>query len=62
MGAVRKPEDELERKKEHVLRDLSPGVRETVKKMMENYQGEELKKRLNKILSAEKTRDLIERR
>lgn len=62
MGAVRKPEDELERKKEQVLRDLSPGVRETVKKMMENYQGEELKKRLNKILSAEKTRDLIERR
>ncbi|MFP3951161.1 MAG: hypothetical protein ACLFVP_03335 [Candidatus Bathyarchaeia archaeon] len=62
MGAVRRPGDELERKKEQLLRDLSPGVRETVKKLMENYQGKELERRLNNILSTEKTRELIERR
>jgi hypothetical protein len=62
MGAVRKPEDAIDKKGEDVLRDLSPGVRETVRKLMDSYKGKELERRLNKILSVDRARKLVERR
>lgn len=60
MGAVSGPG--LDKKKEEVLKDLSPDVRNMVEKLMEQYKGKELEERLDKIISIEKARTLVERR
>ncbi len=61
MGAVRKPGDELDRKIEEVLRDLSPDVREAARRIIENYRGKDLEKRLEDLIGIKRTRDLIYR-
>jgi len=61
MGAVRRPGDELDRKIEEVLRDLSPDVREAARRIIENYRGKDLEKRLEDLIGIKKTRDLIYR-
>jgi hypothetical protein len=60
MGAVRGPG--IDKKKEEVLKDLSPDVRDMVERLMEQYKGKELEERLDKIISIEKARKLVERR
>jgi hypothetical protein len=60
MGAVRRPG--IDQKKEEVLKDLSPDVRNMVEKLMDQYKGKELEERLDKIISIEKARKLVERR
>ena len=60
MGAVRKPG--LDKKIEEVLRDLSPEMRESVKKMIESYQVENIEEKLEKLIGLEKTRKLVERK
>lgn len=61
MGAVRRPGDELDRKIEEVLRDLSPDVREAARRIIENYRGKDLEKRLEDLIGIKRTRDLIYR-
>jgi hypothetical protein len=61
MGAVRRPSDELDRKIEEVLRDLSPDVREAARRIIENYRGKDLEKRLEDLIGIKRTRDLIYR-
>jgi len=41
------------------LRDLSPSIRETVEKMMESYQGEELEEKLRNLIGIKKTLELL---
>ena len=60
MGAVKRPR--LDKNVEELLKDLSPEVREAVKKMMTQHHGEELNDRLEKLIGMEKTRRLIERK
>ena len=61
MGAVFKPEDTLKRKEmiRKALGDLSPGIRETVEKMMESYKGEELEEKLRNLIGIKKTLELL---
>lgn len=60
MGAVHRPD--IEKKKEEVLRDLSPEIRESVKKMIDQYKGEDLEDKLEQLIGIEKARKLVERR
>ncbi|RLG97448.1 hypothetical protein DRO28_04255 [Candidatus Bathyarchaeota archaeon] len=63
MGAVSKPDDELMRRRvEELLRDLSPGVRETVRQLIENYKGEDLERRLRQLIGVKRTLELLEGR
>ncbi len=61
MGAVRRPGDELDRKIDEVLRDLSPDVREAARRIIENYRGKDLEKKLEDLIGIKRTRDLIYR-
>jgi hypothetical protein len=60
MGAIRRPG--LNEKKEEVLKDLSPEVRDMVEKLMDQYKGKDLEDRLEKIISLERARKLVDRR
>jgi len=63
LGAVSKPDDELMRRRiEELLRDLSPGVRETVKHLIDNYSGEDLERRLKNLIGVKRTLELLEGR
>ena len=63
LGAVSKPDDELMRRRvEELLRDLSPGVRETVRQLIENYKGEDLERRLRQLIGVKRTLELLEGR
>jgi len=59
MGAIYKPSDRLKRKKEEVLRDLSPDLREAVENLIRTQPEEELEKKLDDIIQMKKTRDLV---
>lgn len=63
MGAVSRPEDELMRRRiEELLRDLSPDVRESVRRLIETYKGEDLEGRLKQLIGIKRTLKLLEGR
>ncbi|MCP8319154.1 MAG: hypothetical protein L6N95_04925 [Candidatus Methylarchaceae archaeon HK01B] len=62
MGEVFRPKDLLkERKKfiEEALRDLSPGVRDSVIDILNSWRGEESKDSLIKILGKRRVEDIL---
>ena len=62
MGSIFKPEDKTRRRMmEKALEDLDPNVRDAVKRLMEDYQGKDLEKKLSKLIGPKKTKDLIEK-
>jgi len=63
MGVVYKPEDILKGRKgiiERGLRDVSPGVRDTVLKILEAWEGKPSEDKLTKLIGKEQTKRLIE--
>jgi len=52
----------MRRRIEELLRDLSPGVRETVKHLIDNYSGEDLERRLKNLIGVKRTLELLEGR
>ena len=63
MGAVSRPEDErMRRRIEELLRDLSPDVRESVRRLIENYRGEDLERRLKELIGVKRTLEFLEGR
>ena len=62
MGSIFKPEDKTRRRMiEKALEDLDPNIRDAVKRLIEDYQGKDLEKRLRELIGLKKTTDLIER-
>jgi hypothetical protein len=60
VGAIFKPEDMTRRRMiEKALEDLEPNTRDVVKRLIENYQGEDLEKKLRELIGIKKTMDLI---
>jgi len=63
LGAVSRPEDErMRRRIEELLRDLSPDVRESVRRLIENYRGEDLERRLKELIGVKRTLEFLEGR
>ena len=55
MGSIFKPEDKTRRRMiEKALEDLDPNIRDAVKRLIEDYQGKDLEKKLRELI--EKTR------
>lgn len=62
MGSIFKPEDKTRRRMiEKALEDLDPNIRDAVKRLIEDYQGKDLEKRLRELIGLKRTTDLIER-
>jgi hypothetical protein len=63
LGAIYKPNDENRRKKiDEALRDLDPGVREPVRKIIESYHGNDLEKKLTELVGYEKMKKIVEKK
>jgi hypothetical protein len=63
LGAVSRPEDELMRRRiAELLRDLSPDVRESVRRLIETYKGEDLERRLKQLIGVKRTIEFLERK
>ena len=61
MGSIYKPDDAKRRRiRDKALEDLDPSIREPVKRLIDNYDGEDLEKKLIELIGIKKTRDLIE--
>jgi len=63
MGIVYKPEDILRGRKgiiERGLQDVSPGMRDTVLKILEAWEGKPSEDKLAKLIGEEQTKRLIE--
>jgi len=63
MGVVHEPKDVLKGRKriiEKGLEDLSPGVRETVLRMFEAWEGKPSEDKLAKLIGKERARRLLE--
>jgi len=46
---------------EKALEDLDPNVRDAVKRLIEDYQGKDLERKLRELIGLKKTMDLIKR-
>jgi hypothetical protein len=57
--AVYRPKDVLKSRIETALSDINPGVAETVKKIVDEYEGKELEKKLRNLIGIQKTRELL---
>ena len=62
MGATYKPGDSKKRKIEKALEDLDPNVRDSVKKILESNDGEDLEKKLTDLERYKKVRERVEKR
>jgi hypothetical protein len=63
MGVVYKPEDILRGRKgiiERGLQDVSPGMRDTVLKILDAWEGKPSEDKLAKLIGEEQTKRLIE--
>jgi hypothetical protein len=59
MGSIYKPGKRRRRRMmEDALNDLEPNVRDAVKRLMEDYQGETLEKKLRELIGQKKAADL----
>jgi len=61
MGSLSKPDPDRKRRINELLKDLSPDVRELAKKLMSEYQGEDLENKLSDLVGLEKARRLLDR-
>lgn len=62
VGTIFKPEDKTRRRMmEKALEDLDPNIREAVKRLIEDYQGKDLEKKLREFIGLKKTMDLIKK-
>ncbi|MFQ6075962.1 MAG: hypothetical protein ACE5Z5_07495 [Candidatus Bathyarchaeia archaeon] len=64
MGKVFEPEDVVKGRKrviDEAVRDLAPGVRELIKRILETWKGEESEKRLVRLLGDEETRRILKK-
>ena len=60
MGATYRPEDLKKRKMiDKALEDLDPSIRESARRLIESYSGEDLEKKLIDLVGFEKTKRLI---
>ena len=61
MGKVFKPKGVVKRKNmiDEAVRDLSPGIGETVKEVLGSWKGEESEKRLVGLLGEEEARRIL---
>ena len=63
MEVTYRPDDVKRRRMiERALVDLDPSVREPVKKLVENYEGEDLERKLTELVGFEKLKGLIEKK
>lgn len=62
MGVVHRPDDIINRKKrvEIVTRDINPGVRELILKIVGSWNGLKSVEELKRLVGDEKTRQIIE--
>lgn len=64
MGKVFRPEDMAKGRKrviEEAVRDLSPGIKEAIVKILESWVGKESEERLARLLGEEEAKRLIKR-
>jgi hypothetical protein len=61
LGAVRRRSD-LKRQLDEDLRDLSPEVREAVRRLIEDYRGENLDEKLQRLIGLERAKRLLGRK
>lgn len=61
MGAVRRRGD-LKRQLDEELRDLSPEVKDAVRRLIEDYRGEGLDEKLQRLIGLERARRLLGRK
>ncbi|MFH0849233.1 MAG: hypothetical protein V1857_07005 [archaeon] len=61
MGAVFGPEDITRRRmmQERALSDLNPAIRDSAKRILETYRGEELELQLQHLLGKEKAESVL---
>jgi len=62
MGVTFRPEDLTKGRKrvlEQGLRDLSPGVRESVRRVLEAWEGKESEEKLAELMGRERARSLV---
>lgn len=62
MDSISRPEDRTRRRMiEKALEDLDPNMRDAVKRLIEDYKGDDLDRKLRELVGLKKTRDLIEK-
>jgi hypothetical protein len=61
MGSLSKPDPDKKRRINELLKDLSPDVRDLAKKLVSEYQGEDLDKKLTDLIGIEKARKLVKK-
>jgi len=61
LGAVRRRGD-LKRQLDEELRDLSPEVKDAVRRLIEDYRGEGLDEKLQRLIGLERARRLLGRK
>ena len=62
VGTIFKREDKTRRRMiEKALEDLDPHIRDAVKRLIEDYQGKDLERKLTELIGLKKTMDLIEK-
>jgi len=62
MGSLSKPDPEQEKRINELLSDLSPGVQELARKLISDYHGKDLDKKLTDLIGLERTRKILERK
>jgi len=63
MGMTYKPEDTKRRKRiDKALEDLDPSTRDSVKRIIEDYHGEDLDKKLSELISYSRMKKLMEKK
>ncbi len=61
MGYISKPDDKTRRKMiEDALGDLDPNIREEVKRLIEELEGQDLEEKLRTLIGRRKTMELLE--
>ena len=63
MGKVFNPKDIVRQKKiiDEAVRNLSPGIGDLMKEILESWKGEESEKRLVRLLGEEQTRQILKK-
>ena len=60
MGTVYRPDDAKRRRMiDKALEDLDPSLREPARKLVENYSGEDLERKLAELVGFEKAKKIV---
>lgn len=60
MGAINRPSGDRRKMIDEALRDLDPSIRETVWRLIDNYRGDDLEKKLAELVGYDWMRKIVD--